>query len=408
MKKLLLSCFVSVSVGLNAQWQPTGIYFTGEDITYAFGKVLAADDGFSTFQSSTDEGGTWSTTATGVPSTGLKFGTLNGSTLYAYYNNKIYQSANGTTWSLMTAATATNDVVKSMCTINGTVLATTSPQSGVSSKIFELSGSNWVLRASHTGTILTTIRNLNGTLWAGTTNTLVLKSSNGGITFASSSGTLNPGAFYDKYARSLGATSTTLFMGNDGGRVFKSTDGGTSWGVSYNSGAGSSSAISDIYVTVSNKVLVACDSGFIYSSDNGTTWTKNNQGFSYTSNILDDQLLKVTTSTNYIFVSTKNGKVYRRPINEIFSGVNELTIPVVASKVYPNPASSKAIVESDDLTFSNKCTVVLTDVLGRIISESEMHAGKAEFNTVDFENGLYTYTIFENKQPVAKGKLMVE
>lgn len=408
MKKLLLSILSICSVQAFSQWQPTSIFFQGENLTYAFGKAIACDDGFSTLQHSSDDGATWVTTGvSGVPSTGLRFGTLNGSTLYAHYNDKIYQSTNGTSWSLMTAATATSDVVKSMCVLNGTVFATTSPQSGTSSKIFQLNGSSWTLKASHSGTIFTIIRGVSGSLLAGTTSTLVMKSTNAGMSFAASSGTLNPTNFYDKYTRSLGATSTAVFMGNDGGRIFKSTDGGTTWAPSYNSGAGSSSSISDIFITPNNAILVACDSGFVYSLD-GVTWNKNNSGFSYSGGVLQDQLLAVTMSANSVIVSTKTGKVYYRAASQLgLLGINEISSNAVESKAYPNPSNGSTTIEADDLMFGKNCEVKIIDMLGREISVVEMKNGKAELNLVAFAKGIYTYNVYNNNVVVSKGKLVV-
>ena len=407
MKKLLLSIFTLTTLAGFSQWQPTSIFFQGENLTYAFGKILSSDDGFNTYQHSTTDGVSWSTAGvSGVPTTGLRFGVLNGSTLYAHYNDKIYQSANGTSWSLMTAATATSDVVKSMCVVNGTVLATTSPQSGVSSKILELSGSNWVLRASHSGTIISVIQNMGNILWAGTSTTLTLKSTNGGISFTSGTGTLNPSATYNKYARCLASTSSAYYMGNDGGRIYKSTDAGLSWGPAYTVGAPSSSSISDFYITPSNAILVACDSGFVYSLD-GTTWTKDNAGFGYTGPTLNDQLLKVTMSANNIIVSTKNGKVYYRTASQILSGINEITPVAVKSIVYPNPSYEFITIEASDLQFETKCEIKITDMLGREISNIEMKNGRASTSLDNFSKGVYTYSIYNNSTVVSKGKLVV-
>lgn len=407
MKKLLLSILTITSFSAFSQWTASTIFFQGENLTYAFGKAIACDEGFNTLQYSTNDGVAWSTTGvTGLPTTGLRFGTLNGSTLFAHYNDKIYQSTNGTSWSLMTAATATNDIVKSMCVLSGTVFATTSPVSGSSSKIFQLVGSSWNLKATHSGTIFTILRGISGSLWAGTTSTLVLKSTNAGTSFAASNGTLSPSAFYDKYARSLGATSSAMFMGNDGGRIFKSTDGGTTWAPSYNSGAGSSSSMSDIFITPTNAVLVACDSGFVYSLD-GVTWSKNNLGFAYSGGVLQDQLLAVTMSANNIIVSTKSGKVYYRPASQVLAGIKEINLISIESKVYPNPANDFTTIEASDLMFEKNCEVRVTDVLGRDISISELKNGKAEMNLSNFSKGIYTYNIYNNKTVVSKGKLVV-
>lgn len=407
MKKVLLSILSIISLNALSQWTLTSIYSTGEDCTTAFGKVLVADDASNTFQSSTDEGASWSTSATGVPASGLNFGTLNGTTLYAYDNNNIYESTNGTSWTLMTSSIPIAETIKSMCVINGTVLATASPSSA-NSKIYQLTGSSWVLKQSHPGVIFTVIRYLNGTLWAGTTNTLVMKSTNAGMTFAAGSGTLNPPGTSDKYVFCMAATSTALFFGNYTGKIMKSTDNGNSWSVAQSFPAGSTTfGISDIVVTSSNKILVACDSGFVFSSDNGMTWGKSNTGFSYQTWDLDYQLGKITTTANYIIVSAKNGKVFRRNLSQIFSGINENAFAIIESNVFPNPTSGYTTIQADDLMNEDNCSVRLHDVLGREIAEAEMHNGKANINADNYAKGLYTYTVYNKKQAVGKGKLLV-
>lgn len=405
MKKLLLSVLSIVSLSVAAQWQATTIFTSGEDCTTAFGKVLVADDASNALVTSTDDGASFST-ATGVPSTGLNFGVLNGTTLYAYKNNTIYSSTTGTSWTAMnTAALAANDVVKGMAVVNGTVLAATNPVSGVSSKMYELSGSAWVLRSSMTGTLISTIKNLNGTLWAGTTSTLVLKSANGGISFTAGASSLNPTNWYDKYVFCLGSTPTAIFFGTYGGRVFRSTDNGTTWSVSYNVSNGSTFSISDMYTTTSNNLLVACDSGFVYTTNSGTSWSKSNAGFVYSN--LDHQLGKVTANANYIFASSKNGKFFRRPIAQIFSGINENSLATVESKVFPNPSSEKTTISADDLINEDNCSVKLFNVLGQEITEVKMINGKAVINVSGMATGLYAYSLYNNKQVVGSGKLVV-
>lgn len=409
MKIFLLSVLSVISLSAFSQWQPTSILSQGENISAGFSRALACDEGFNTYQTSTDGGVTWSTTGvSGVPSTGLRFGTLNGSTLYAHYNDKIYQSTNGTTWSLMTGAINSSDIIRSMCVHNGTVFATGSPASGTISRLYELSGSSWALKATHNGTIIVAIRSGSGALFAGTTGTLVMKSTNNGSTFAASNGTLNPVNFYDKYARSLGATSTALFFGNDGGRVFRSTDGGSSWSVSYNSGAPSSSSINDIYISSSNAILVACDSGFVYSLNNGANWYKKNSGLAYNmSGALTDQLLQVTMSGTNVIVSTKGGKVYYQSAAQLLTGITEIENTTIKSLVYPNPANDHATIEASELMFEKNCEVKVIDVLGREVSAVEMKNGKAELNLSSLAKGIYTYSIYNNKTAVSKGQLVV-
>lgn len=407
MKKLLLSILTISSLTVFSQWTTTSIFSTGEDCFTAFGKVLAADNASSALDASSDDGATWSASNTGISTAGLNFGVLNGTTLYAYKGTTIYQSTTGNNWTANNTSVITStDVIKGMAAIGGTVLAVTNPVSGPGSKIYQLSGTTWSLRSTYPGALITTIKNLNGTLWAGTTATLVLKSTNGGITFTNGATGLNPTNWWDKYVFCLGSTPTAIFFGTYGGRIFKSTDGGTTWSVSYTSGASSTFAISDMYTTTSNNLLVACDSGFVYTTNNGTSWSKSNAGFNYPA--MDYQLGKVTASANYLFAATKNGTIYRRALSQIFSGINENVLPMVESKAYPNPACGKATIESSDLLFDDNCSVKVTDVLGREISMVNMNAGKAELNLSDYSKGMYTYTIYNNKQIVGKGKLIVQ
>lgn len=408
MKKLLLSLLAILSFNAysQSQWTVTTIFSTGDDCFNAFGKVLAADLGTSTLDASSDNGSTWANSNTGIPSTGIKFGTLNGTILYGYYNDKIYQSTTGNNWTLMSGSQiTTSDVIKSMCVVNGTVFATTSPLSGISSKLFYLSGTTWTLKQSFPSVIYTVIRPSGGTLWAGTTATLVMKSTNGGNTFTNSSGTLNPPNWYQKYVFSFGATNTGLFAGTYDGKIIRSLDGGTTWTTAYNTGNGSTFAISDIFIMPNNNILVASDSGFVYSSDNGSTWGKSNLGFTYST--FDYELAKVTANSTHIFVATKGGKIYRRLISQIFSGINENSLVSIESKVFPNPSSGNTTIQADELMNKENCSVKLHDVLGREIAEVEMLSGKANIDVDKFQKGLYTYTIYNKSHPVGKGKLLI-
>lgn len=406
MKKLLLFLFTgSLSVAFS-QWQSTTIFTTGEDVYCAFGKVLAADDASSTLDASTDNGANWVSSNTGAPSTGLKFGVLNGSTLYAYKNNTIYQSTTGNNWTANnTSAMAANDVVRAITVVNGTVLAVAGPSSGPGSKIFQLSGTTWSLRASHPSPLISTIKNLNGTLWAGTTTTLVLKSTDGGLTFTAGAPTLNPTQWYDKYVFCLGATPSAIFFGTYGGRIFKSTDNGSTWSTCYNAATGNAFAITDIYTDASNNLMVACDSGFLASSNSGASWTKSNGGFSYPN--FDYELGKVSSNGSYLFAATKSGKIYRRPVTEIFSGINELEGNTVNVSAFPNPALVNVRISAPELINEKDCSVKLFDVLGREISNQNLNNGEVIIDVESFQNGIYYYTVLKDNRSLGAGKLIV-
>ena len=57
--------------------------------------------------------------------------------------------------------------------------------------------------------------------------------------------------------------------------------------------------------------------------------------------------------------------------------------------------------------FNDKCEVKLRDVLGREVGIFEMKEGRVDLNLENFSKGLYTYSVYNNKVPVSKGKLIV-
>ncbi len=406
MKKLLLIILSIASFSAFSQWSATTIYSTGEDCYSAFGKALASDASSSSLSSSIDDGLTWGLSNTGVPSSGLSFGAINGGTLYAFRNTAIYQSTTGNNWTaLTTSAISASDVIRSMAVISGSVLAVTNPISGSGSKFYQLNGSAFTLKSTMTTTLVSIIRNMNGALWAGTTSTLNIKSANAGLTWSNANGTLAPSVWWDKYTESMGATATTLFCGNDGGLLYKSMNAGATWTVAYSIYTGVSIPVSDIYVMSANNILVACDSGFVYSNDGGATFQKNNTGLNYANG--ENYLRHITATANYIIASTSGGTVVRRPINQIFTGVSENKLLSIESKVYPNPANGFAIIEANDLILNDKCEVKLNDVLGREVGVFEMKEGRANLNLENFSKGLYTFSVYNNKIPVSKGKLVV-
>lgn len=413
MKKLLLSILTITSLTAFSQWQATSIFSSGEDCTTAFGKVLSSDANSSALDASTDDGATWASSNTGVPSSGLSFGDLNGGTLYAFRNTSIYQSTTGNNWTAMnTSAIGSSEVIKAVTVIStNSVFALTNPISGNGMKIYQLSGSTWNFKANiptSTANLGVCMEAVNGELWIGTTATLSIKSTNGGSTWAASNGTLTSANWWDKYVLCLGGSGSTVFMGNYGGRVFRSLNGGTTWNqISYNIAGGSTISMSDIHVINGSEILLGCDSGFVYSKDGGATWTEDNVGLSFSGGVLQDPVAKVAASTNYLFLATKNGKIYRRLKSEVFSGVNELSLLNIETKIYPNPSSDFTTIEASDLLFEKNCEVKITDVLGRDISITEMKNGKAEINLNNFSKGIYTYSVYNNKTVVSKGKLVV-
>ncbi len=406
MKKTLLSILSLMSFTAFSQWLATPQTFQGKDCASAFGKLFTAGVSYNAVDVSTDECVSFNASNTGL-SAGVKLGVVNGGVFYAFGGNNIYQSTTGNNWTLMTAATATNDVVKGMTVINGTVLAVTNPISGVSSKIFQLSGSNWTLRSSSSTLLYTAIENLNGTLYAGTTATCVLKSNDAGLTFTNTSTGITPLTnFFDKYIVAFGATSSAIFCSTLGGRVFKSTNSGASWSQVYYIGNGSSTiGVSDFYTMPNNTTLLtASDSGFVYTNNDGATWIKDNAGLTTTSGIYST--IKLALTPNYIVTADRNGTVMRKALNQLILGVKENALSV-HSNVYPNPATDKVIIESTALETETNCDVRITDILGKELGSYKMVNGSSTIDLQNFSKGCYTYRVYNNLKAVSTGKLIV-
>ena len=134
MKKLLLSVLSLCYISAFSQWSVTAVFSTGEDCFSApsLSKVLASDGSSNALVASSDEGATWPSSNVGVPGSGLSFGALNGSTIYAYRNTSIYSSTTGNNWTAMnTSAINSSEVIKDIAVIStNSVFAVTNPISG--------------------------------------------------------------------------------------------------------------------------------------------------------------------------------------------------------------------------------------------------------------------------------------
>jgi hypothetical protein len=407
MKKLLLSILSLCSIHTFSQWSATSITSTGYDVISAFGNVYSSGCTSNNLDITTNDGATWATSNTGLPAGGLYLGTFYNNNLYACRGTSISVRSSATgAWSAMTNTFTTNNNVKSMTAMTTTVFAGVNNIVAINWRINEYNGSAWVPKGASISGQVSCVRNLNGTLFAGTTGTCVMKSTDAGVTFTNSSSGITTPATFDKYINCLGATSTAIFAGTQGGRIWKSINSGSNWTLAKTIATGSSIDISDIYVMSNNNILVACDSGFIYSSDNGATWAKDNSGLSTT----DMNLNHITVSsgtTPYIIASNKSGAIFRRQLSQIFSGINEIAAVSVESKVYPNPSTDHVTIASAELAHEINCEVIVTDVLGRTVSTIEMKNGEAQLNVTKFSKGIYSYTILNNKTAVSKGKLVV-
>jgi photosystem II stability/assembly factor-like uncharacterized protein len=415
MKKILLSLFSLCSFATFGQWAYTSNNSSG-DVVNAFGKTFASDGLISNTSglfSSTDNGATWAPSNTGVPTTGLIFGTLDATNLYAYRTNSVFASTTGNNWTAMASTVASSLIIKGMTTLNGTVIAIASPNSPVSFKVLHYNAGSWSVKSSPTNSCLSTcIRNLGGTLYAGTTASNVLKSTDGGMTWTGGL-TGMPTENCNKYAASLASSGNTLFCGSAGGKISRSTDNGATWSPVKNLGDNNIFGIfiNDFYVFNPTTVFAATDSGFVYTTDGGANWIRYCNGLSLSNG--EWSMKRVTVSGNYIVgavATLGNPRVVRMPLSTIglsaSTGINA-NVAVFENKVYPNPTSDKVVIEAGDLAFEDDCNVNVYDVMGKQVGTSLMHSGKTELNVGNYTKGLYTFTISSKGVIASRGKFIV-
>lgn len=409
MKKLLLSALSISCFASFGQWAYTGNN-SSNDVISAFGKTFASDGMISSSNGlhvSTDNGSTWNPSNTGVPSTGLWFGTNDGTNLYAFKSSSVYASTTGNNWTMQTSTVPSTLNIKSMTTLSGTVMAIASPNSPASIRILHYTGGSWSIKASPTNSVYgTCIRNLNGTLFAGTTASSVIKSTDGGMTWTGSSvGTATNNIH--KYVVSLANTGNTFFAGTLGGRIFKSTDAGATWSTVYNIGDDNGFyGINDFYVFNSTTIFAATDSGFVYTTNSGTSWSRYNTGLNFGN--FENLMKRVTVSGAYVVAgvnTTAAARVVRFPLSAIglSAGVNESNLENFESRVYPNPSSG---IFTFELNYLSEHTVNVYDAVGRLVLSSTITNGKAELNLENLGKGLYTYTISNKETMVSRGKLI--
>lgn len=414
MKNILLSALSLCYYASFGQWASTPM-ISACDVTYAFGKTLASEGlvvGTGGLEASSDNGATWAASNTGVPSGGIVFGTNDGTNLYAFRQNSVYVSTTGNNWSLQTSTMPSTLAIKSMCVYNGTVMATASPGTPIT-RIYHYVGGTWTQKSAPTGTnVFTVIRNFGGTLFAGTTASNVLKSTDGGMTWTGA-GAGMPTENCNKYVTALAASGNTLYHGTYGNKLMRSTDNGANWTLSYHLGDNNTFGIgmNDFYVYNANTIFVASDSGFVYTTNGGNSWTRYNNGLVLANSEWNMQ--RLTVSGNYIVAGVKTmsgvgAKVVRLALSTIgiSSGVNELS-KGYENKVYPNPGSSIITIEVGDLSFDKDQTISIYDAVGKQVGASTLSHGKANLNVENYAKGIYTFTVSNEGSIASRGKFVV-
>lgn len=200
-----------------------------------------------------------------------------------------------------------------------------------------------------------------------------------------------------------------LCFANNGSTLFASTwdcgiliseDNGESWGQIQ---VGNNTVWNYINsITCYNGGLLAgCYGTGIYKSiDNGMTWVEINEG------LPDWSVQSIHIYGNYLYAGTTNAHVFRRPLSEIITSIQE-DGNMEETNVYPDPVTGISKILIPDYQ-QEQYSLTIYSVNGNLIKGNEHPSGN--FFTIsksDFNKGCYFFSLKKNGIRVSSGKFIV-
>jgi len=205
----------------------------------------------------------------------------------------------------------------------------------------------------------------------------------------------------DTMVTSLAVSGTNLFANvssGSGTKVYVSANDGDDWNEANNGLPNTSSLFA---VSGSNVFAGTYGDGVFLTTDNGTSWVDvNSPSFNKFINAL-------AVIDEYIYAGTFDGGVYRRPLSQIITAVDDYSnIPVEfnLAQNYPNPFNPSTIIRYSvpNVPLSgvegSRVQLRVYDVLGTEVAtlvNEEKPAGsyEVEFSSKGLSSGIYLYKI---------------
>jgi hypothetical protein len=293
---------------------------------------------------STDFGQTWISDTTGGGVAQASSIVTIGSIIFASNAFSVLQQLTpGSTWTIDTSGLTLGGNISSV----GSLIA---------------SGNNLFLYTQDNGVFVSTNQ---GTSWS---------SANNGLPTYSSS-TVNNGLFQvggfavsGSSVFALVAHDTDVFGGGDNFDsidIYLTTNNGGNWGKMNT--AILNWGFVDGFIASGENLFIAADSGFYYSSNNGSTWAQANQGLHL---VPGDFPNSVQISGGNIIIGTNSSGAWYRSLSDFgVSSVTASPAPVAGLNLAlsDNPASSSEVKVTYTLSDAGAVQVMLVDELGRTI-----------------------------------------
>jgi hypothetical protein len=235
----------------------------------------------------------------------------------------------------------------------------------------------------------------------------VFRSTDGGKTYQNITATNLP----NRYPRRITVNPHNskelyiVFAGFGSGHIFKSTDAGASW-------TDISADLPNIpfhclmiYPRDTRYLFAGSDLGAFTSADGGKTWKDFSDGWSDMIMVFD---LVYSPADQSVLAFTHGHGVYRRSLKSMFAGLPNTTSANNNFNIYPNPASSNAIIQIDQ-TLGQNTMVQCYDQKGVLIYAAKISSGVGNAIPVDVSNwpaGTYFISL-KNENAVSTKRLLV-
>jgi hypothetical protein len=122
-------------------------------------------------------------------------------------------------------------------------------------------------------------------------------------------------------------------------------------------------------------------------------------------------ILSLTTNTIVAFGAPSSGsfasvyKDYLNPVTNTATAIGEINTQPIDIVVYPNPSASMMNFFTEN---QNAKEILIYDITGKLVERQIFNIGKAKVDVNNYSNGLYVYSILNNKGATLKtGKVSV-
>ncbi len=346
----------------------------------------------------TNQGATWTTQSVGSNYYQLNsshfFNTTNGVIVGKYLvsgKGSILTTTNGgTSW--LTNDTFPN-VLKDVFFIN----STTGWACGQNGYLIKTNngGATWAVQTSNTVDHLFSIHftDINNG-WAVGPNGGIVHTTNGGTTWTMQTSPVPTQDNFGVFALS----PTTAFAVGSNGLMINTINSGTTWTTVT---VPTVDHIFDItFINLNDGWAVGAAGNIEITTNAGLTWT------TQVSNTTMDIKSVCMKNSSLGWYAGKTGTVYYYGTSP--AGVKEINNPLKSIKIYPNPFTTSAIlnIESDnkDLQF----IFTLYDILGKEVMQTIHHGTTSVINRENLDGGVYFFKIENNQQILKTGKLIIQ